>query len=167
MKRALGFMLLCACACSSPAVPVPAGLTHTTGLANNHVPSCVDSSQCGTIAEPPAGGPHCGSWLPCRVWATAQNRCEWIHNLEHGHMVMAYNCPSGCDDVVQALTAFHQSLPSPKRAMVTPDPSLKSKVAAMVWGYTWAGDSVDTAMLEAVRSVQDQDAPEPGLGCNP
>ena len=50
---------------------------------------------------------------------------------------------------------------------MTPDPLLKSKVAAMVWGYTWAGDSVDTAKIDAVRMMQDVDAPEAGLACNP
>ena len=108
------------------------------------------------------GGPHCPSTIPCRVHPTAQNRCEWIHNMEHGHMVLAYNCPMGCDDIVQALSAFQAASP---RSLVTPDPMLQSKVAAMVWGYSWASDAVDQAKLEAVRSMQDADAPEPGVGC--
>jgi hypothetical protein len=140
-------------------------VVHRTGLANNHVPSCSDASMCGSGDEPPPGGPHCPSWLTCRVWADPQNRCEYIHNLEHGHMVMAYNCPSGCDDVVQALTAYWNALPSPRRALVTPDPKLPKKVAAMVWGYTWEADAVDTAKLDAIHMLQDVDAPEPGLGC--
>lgn len=40
-----------------------------------------------------------------------------------------------------------------------------NQVAAMVWGCSWASDAVDLAKLEAVRSVQDVDAPEPGFGC--
>src|SRR4051812_40431001 len=106
-------------------MPVPDGLVHVTGLASNHVPSCVDASMCGSGDEPPLGGPHCPMPSACRVWTAAVNRCEWIHNLEHGHLVMAYNCPSGCDDVVAALTSFWTSMPSPRRALVTPDPLLK------------------------------------------
>ena len=34
-----------------------------------------------------------------------------------------------------------------RRALVTPDPLLKTKAAAMVWGYTWAGDAVDVSKL--------------------
>src|SRR5207244_313120 len=97
--------LLGACSGRVPPPTPDGGITHTTGLANNHVPSCVDASMCGSGDEPPPGGPHCPSPLACRVWDTAQNRCEYIHNLEHGHLVMAYNCPSGCNDVVQSLTA--------------------------------------------------------------
>jgi hypothetical protein len=167
MKRAVAVLSLFAACSGKPVVTPPAGVTHTPGLANNHVPGCIAPSACGSGDEPPPGGPHCPSWLPCRVFTTAQNRCEWLHNLEHGHLVLAYNCPQGCDDVVQALTGFHASLPSPKRALVTPDPLLKTRVAAIVWGYTWAGDSVDVEKLDAIRSLQDTDAPEPGLGCNP
>ena len=53
------------------------------------------------------------------------------------------------------------------RDRLTPDPRLTSKVAAMVWGYSWAGDTVDVAKLDAVQAMQDVEAPEPGLGCQP
>ncbi|MBL8956026.1 MAG: DUF3105 domain-containing protein [Myxococcaceae bacterium] len=161
MRRLL-VLMFCA-ACTGNTAPVPDGVTHVTGLANNHVTSCTDQAACGGN-EPPVGGPHCGSWLPCRVHTTAQSRCQYVHNLEHGHMVLAYNCPSGCDDVQAALAGYQQSH---TRVLLTPDPRLSSKVAAMVWGYSWAGDTVDVAKLDAVRSMQDVDAPEAGLGCAP
>jgi hypothetical protein len=143
------------------------GITHETGIANPHVPSCEDPAQCGDGSEPPIGGPHCPVWTNCRVWDMAQPRCEYIHNLEHGHMVLAYNCPSGCADVVSALTAYWMGRPDPKRILVTPEPLLKSKVAAMVWGWGWAGDSVDTSKLDEIASHQDKEAPEAGLPCDP
>ncbi len=165
MRRVALVLIAAACSGKAPSMPGPdAGLDHVTGLANNHVAACMTPSACGSGHEPPVGGPHCPSWLRCRVHETAQNRCEYIHNLEHGHMVLAYNCPSGCDDVVQALREY-QALHG--RSLVTPDPMLQSKVAAMVWGWSWAGDSVDVAKLDAVQSMQDVDAPEPGLGCQP
>ncbi len=34
----------------------------------------------------------------------------WVHNLEHGYVVVSYNCPSGCDADLQALQTFFQSL---------------------------------------------------------
>lgn len=158
--------MLCLMSCSAkPVPPPPEGLIHRTGLANNHVATCDDATICGDGQEPPVGGPHCAAPLACRVYTAAQNRCEWVHNLEHGHMVLAYNCPSGCDDVVAALQAFYDGLPAPKRALITPDPKLQTKVAAMVWGYAWTGDAVDAAKLQLVRDQQDLEAPEAGLGC--
>lgn len=153
MKRFAFLMLV---ACSSSTVPP---------IDNSHVASCTDESKCGNGMEPPPGGPHCSSTLACRVFTTPQGRCQYIHNLEHGHLVLAYNCPSGCDDVVQELRGIHAAAASPKRVIVTPDPLLKTRVAAMVWGHTWAGDTVDLAKIRAVQDQQDRDAPEAGLGC--
>jgi hypothetical protein len=162
-------LLLVACGPVKPATTADggAGLIHRTGLANNHVPSCIDPTQCGDGQEPPLGGPHCPSWLNCRVWDSAQNRCEYIHNLEHGHMVLVYNCPSGCPDIVDAMTTYWMSKPDPRRILVTPDPMLKTKVAAMVWGWGWQGDTADTARFDDVFSHHDEDAPEAGLPCTP
>lgn len=39
----------------------------------------------------------------------------WVHNLEHGYVVVLYNCPSGCDAQFQALRTWYHSL--------TPDPN--------------------------------------------
>jgi hypothetical protein len=171
MRRFLLAAVLMTCGPVKPVSTADGGLDliHRTGLTNPHVPSCDDPTQCGDGLEPPLGGPHCPVWLNCRVWDTAQNRCEYIHNLEHGHMVMAYNCTddAGCAEIVDALTAFWTSQPDPKRILVTPDPLLKTKVAAMVWGWGWQGDSVVMDRLVDVQSHQDQESPEAGLGCSP
>jgi uncharacterized protein DUF3105 len=35
----------------------------------------------------------------------------WVHNLEHGYIVVSYNCPTGCDSDLQALSAWYRALP--------------------------------------------------------
>jgi hypothetical protein len=35
----------------------------------------------------------------------------WVHNLEHGYIVVSYNCPTGCDSDLQALNAWYRTLP--------------------------------------------------------
>ena len=35
----------------------------------------------------------------------------WVHNLEHGYIVITYNCPSGCDADLQTLNAWYKTLP--------------------------------------------------------
>ncbi len=129
-----------------------------------HVASCDET--CGNQSNPPTGGPHCGRWLPCRKYDTPQRRCEWIHNLEHGHAVLAYNCPSGCPEVVSALAGIYDARGG-RRILLTPDPQLSRRVAAIVWGWAYSGDEVETAAIETVLSHQDEDAPEPGLSCAP
>jgi hypothetical protein len=36
----------------------------------------------------------------------------WVHNLEHGYIVVSYNCPTGCDADLEALNTWYQSLPA-------------------------------------------------------
>jgi hypothetical protein len=143
------------------------GILHATELEHYHVAACDDPTVCGNGTEPPVGGPHCPVWLNCRVWAEAQERCEYIHNLEHGHMVMVYNCPSGCDDIVATLTAYFNSKAVPRRILVVPDPLLKHRVAAMVWGWGYEGDTIDNDTLDTIYAHHDEEAPEAGLACDP
>lgn len=144
------------------------GLMHRSNLAHNHVASCEDLS-CGEDANPPLGGPHCATWLPCRVFDAGVNRCNWVHNLEHGHAVLAYNCPAGCPEIAAALTAIWRGARESgnARVLVTPDPKLATKVAAIVWGWGWVGESVDGDAIALVLSHQDEEAPESGLSCAP
>ena len=177
MSRALLLGLLWLAAC--PVAPLlvidgglaasdGGGLQHHLDVAHNHLASC-DDPGCGEAANPPLGGPHCPIWSPCRVFDAGVSRCMWVHNLEHGHAVLAYNCPSGCPDVVSALTGVWQQAHDNgnTRVLMTPDPALPNRVAVIVLGWGWSGETVDTAAIQAVLSHQDADAPERGLGCAP
>ncbi len=135
------------------------------GGGNNHVASCGDPS-CGNGINPPTAGQHCGSTSTCRVHQTEVGRCLWIHNLEHGHAVLAYNCPEGCPELVADLQAIWDAAPSPKRMLITPDPNLPTRVAAVVWGYSHSADTVDAEAIGCLLQHQDEEAPEAGLGCS-
>src|SRR5438105_14857462 len=54
--------------------------------------------------NPPASGNHYPVPAPWGV-STVQ-REQWVHNLEHGGIVLVYNCPAGCDADVQKLIAL-------------------------------------------------------------
>ncbi len=159
---------------TADAGPTDAGadarLTHHTGLSGTHVASC-DDPVCGEDANPPLGGPHCPTLSPCRAFAADQpvKKCNWVHNLEHGHVVLLYNCPGGCDELVAHLTQLWQDARAAgnSRVLLTADPTLASTVAAVVWGWGWSGDQFDEDAIRAVMAHQDEDAPERGLGCAP
>lgn len=163
---ALGLLLA---GCGGPARPPGSsdggsGVLREAGVKGGHVSSCSDVA-CGNGVNPPLGGDHCGLTLACRKYDTEQPRCVWIHNLEHGHAVLAYNCPSGCPELVEKLNGVWASQ-TVKRILVTPDSKLPFKMAAIVWGFGWQGDSFDAAAVNAVLSHQDAEAPEPGFGCS-
>lgn len=35
----------------------------------------------------------------------------WVHNLEHGYIVLSYNCPTGCLSDLQTLNTWYATLP--------------------------------------------------------
>ena len=136
-----------------------------------HLASCSDQC-CGDGNNPPTSGGHCPSTLPCRVYTSEQLRCQWLHNVEHGHLVLLYNCPEGCPEIVSALEAIWQSRPAgpngARRAVLAPDTKIPGAVAAVVFGHSWVGDAVDQAEIDAVIARQDEaGVPEPGLLCAP
>jgi hypothetical protein len=142
---------------------VPKGFWDRTQLSSDHVASC-DDPGCGNGDDVPVGGPHCGAPLACRVYTEAQNRCHWVHNLEHGHAVLLYNCPEGCPDDLAALQR-HYDAELPHRIVVAPEPSLPGRIAALVWGHGWLGDAYDKDAVNTILLKQDVDAPEAGLAC--
>jgi hypothetical protein len=131
--------------------------------ASPHV-SCT-STECGDGLNPPTSGKHCGNTLTCRVHDTEQNRCVWLHNLEHGHAVFLYNCPEGCPDVVASLDALRQE--AGLRAVVAPDSRIPHRVAALLWRRSWVSDTMDPQAVRCLLKHQDAEAPEPGLSCQP
>lgn len=163
-------MLLCSCGATAPQPAECSAFTfdRTPGGANNHV-ACTDA--CGNSANPPTGGPHCGSLLSCRLYDNEQGRCVWLHNLEHGHAVLLYNCPEGCPEVTSQLEALREQAPRGSngvpRALVVADLAMPQRVAAVVWGASWSGDAVNEDAIRCLLRLQDGEAPEANLACAP
>lgn len=114
----------------------------------------------GTVIEwptnPPTSGDHYGIWAAWDRSYPALERAYWVHNLEHGGLVLAYNCPEGCPDDIAALEDAVRSLPDDPacvapvrhRAIVVADPLLPSRFAVIAWGTLYTATCVDA---EAIR----------------
>jgi hypothetical protein len=121
-------------------------------------------------SNPPAGGPHWPVWARWGVHDTPVPLEYLVHNEEHGGIILFYNCPDGCPDLVTQLTAVLNSQPQDPlctlegtgvqtRMVLTPDPLLDVPWAAAAWGWTYKELStcVDTASLQAfINSHYDQ-----------
>jgi hypothetical protein len=150
----------CAFMCS-PAVDAPPieGNTHVA-----------EGSTITYKANPPSSGNHYPIWQePYAVYPNASHpdlvqRGYWVHNLEHGAIVLLYNCPSGCDADVQALTALRNGTPPDRfntvRVLVTPDPLVPHRFAALAWGWRWQGDAVDADAIRCFIGARYDRAPE-------
>ncbi len=166
--------LLLTAGCGSVRADDPcAGVPLTTNRSddNHHVSSCSVTDECGNGLNPPNSGPHCGLTVPCRTLTFETSRCSWIHNLEHGHLVLLYRCDGECPEAAAALQPFADRVAAGsngvRRVVIAPDKNLPTPFAAIVWGTSWTGDALDEKTFACVLSRQDADAPEPGLNCAP
>ena len=87
----------------------------------------------------------------------------YVHNLEHGAIVLAYKCDPGSLDCASILEGFQKVIagvpPDPlctsttrsvaARLVVTPDPALDVPVAVMAWGASLKASCVDVDAVAA------------------
>lgn len=107
--------------------------------------------------NPPTSGPHFPNWAAYTTYATPVTRGFWVHAMEHGAVVVLYNCPNGCDADVAQLQAFIASrpvdplcvAPLQRRVIMTPDPLLPTKFALTAWGASVTSECVDIPAFDA------------------
>jgi hypothetical protein len=118
-----------------------------------HVDVCSDIAY---ATNPPSSGAHYPVWADFGVYDFPLPRGFWVHNLEHGAVVVTYNCPDGCaDEVARAVAWLHGLTPDalcpagPARALLVPDPKLDARWGASAWGFTLRADCFDPAVFTA------------------
>jgi hypothetical protein len=113
-------------------------------------------TQCSYVtwgSNPPSSGSHYGTWTAFKEYTTPIPEGFWVHDLEHGAVVLTYNCPSGCAADVDAARAFIAALSDDavclqtagvrRRVILTPDPKLDVPFAASAWGFTLKANCFD------------------------
>jgi hypothetical protein len=164
--------LLVACGDSAPSKettsvgPCDGTLTIERDTSGEHVDT-------GTAIEwtnnPPTSGAHFPAWAAWDREYAALARGYYVHNAEHGGIILLYRCDAGCPDVVaQLLTAARNMAPdsscaSPitKRVIVAPDPALPDgvQVAAVAWNHAYTASCYD-AYVETFAREHYAKAPE-------
>jgi hypothetical protein len=113
--------------------------------------------------KPPSSGDHYPDWAAYKTYTTPVPEGFYVHNLEHGSIVLTYNCGSdagGCAADVAAAQAMLDALPadpecpaqgSPvrRRSLMTPDPKLDVPFAASAWGWTLRAKCFDATAFQA------------------
>ena len=109
----------------------------------------------GGSAVPPAGVPAPARW---GVYDTPLPDEVLIHNLEHGGIGLHYDCPDGCDELVQQLEDF---LPRNKSQFIlSPYSGMETRLAITAWRHHLYLDEFDEERVqEFVDAYQDR-APE-------
>jgi hypothetical protein len=109
------------------------------------------TGQCAPVtyrSKPPSSGTHYPIWPVFRVYDKPVPWGYLVHGLEHGAVVIVYNCPDGCPDQVQAAKDLVAATPtksgcSRPPVIMAPDPTLDVPFAASAWGYTLRAQCFD------------------------
>ncbi|MGE0398384.1 MAG: DUF3105 domain-containing protein, partial [Kofleriaceae bacterium] len=89
------------------------------------------------------------------------NRGNWVHNAEHGGVILLWNCPDGCQDVVDQLLDVARNAnpdssctaPVTKRVIVARDLLLPEgvQVAAVAWNAYYTASCFDPYVATFLR----------------
>jgi hypothetical protein len=156
VKLAIAIVLVIGCA-SPPVHDGPVRVGGCDGLETAVAPQPGNHVPIGTAitwsSNPPATGTHYPVWAQYDRTYTSLDRGYYVHDAEHGAIVLLYNCPTGCADVVTGLEAVVRAmpidhgctLPVRQRALVAGDPLLPADVvvAAVAWDVMYTATCVD------------------------
>lgn len=141
--------------------PDPFGDTCVSSQGELHVPQ-------GTTVnyrdEPPASGPHYSAAGVAPIapgfYPDPVRPEVWVHNLEHGHIVVLFDCPGNCDpELLQNLQSFFNSVVS-HDIVITRFPGLPSPIMAVAWQVQRSFDSFNAEELKAFHDRRVGQAPE-------
>jgi hypothetical protein len=160
---------------------VPVVAQHTEEGMRSHLP-CTPPPVYGT--NPPSSGNHYGAWADYRTYATPVPWGHLMHSLEHGAVVIVYNCPGGCAAEVARAQALIDTLPpvdglaagvgplklgqadptcaapTKRRLILAPDPKLDVRWAATAWTWTLKSSCFDEAAFAAFIKAHADQMPE-------
>ena len=119
--------------------------------------------------NPPTSGPHFPTWAGWDREYTQLPRGFYVHNAEHGGIILLYRCDAGCPDVVTSLLAAARNMSADsacvgaitKRVIVSSDPLLPDhvQVAAVAWNHAYTASCYD-AYVETFAAEHYARAPE-------
>ncbi len=131
----------------------------------DHVP---DGTQITYRSRPPSSGPHFSAWYP--TYGLVEQEVppgNWVHNLEHGAIVLLYNCPNGCPELVQEIRDFIPTLPRGRNArrgiprmLAVPYNDIDTRLAVVAWGYVLDLNEFDRDQIRRFYEARIDRGPE-------
>ncbi|HEU5314893.1 MAG TPA: DUF3105 domain-containing protein [Chloroflexota bacterium] len=112
---------------------------------------------------PPTSGWHYGNQVAPPGVSRAPIADEiQVHNLEHGEIMVQYDCPQGCDEMISKLETIVRGYP--KKVVLAPYPGLvektQHKLALTAWGKLVYLDAADEPYIRRFIAQNKDKAPE-------
>jgi hypothetical protein len=92
-------------------------------------------------SDPPTSGPHLPYIAPWGIHTEPIPRQLQVHNLEDGGVMVQYNCPDSCPDLVAKLQAIVSGYDH--QVILAPYPGMKTRLALTAWTRLDAFDDFD------------------------
>lgn len=135
------------------------------GATASHLRECSDI---GYATSPPVFGDHYPVWAAYKTYDFPVPLGYLVHNLEHGAVVLFYDCPEGCGEEVAEAQAFIDALPADPRCgpdvrvqvVLVPRPGLGSRWAASAWGYSLNAECFDPEVFGQFYAAHSGHGPE-------
>ncbi len=108
--------------------PMPGELVSSQGNAH------ITEAQMGQFAYnsfPPTSGPHLGNLASWGVHDEPIPNELQVHNLEDGGVIVHYDCPDGCPDLVAQLRAVVERYR--EGVILEPYPEMEARIALTAW----------------------------------
>lgn len=107
--------------------------------------------------NPPSGGEHWPVWALYAKYASPIPRELYVHNLEHGGVVITYRCKDPCPELVATLEGVFDEVVDPycvtmspptTRLVLTPDAKIPTPIAVSTWRATYTATCLDPPSLK-------------------
>lgn len=123
-----------------------------------------DAAELVYAHNPPASGPHFPVWAGYDVHDEVVDRGNWVHNLEHGAIVLLIG-PDATEAQRQTILDAYEAIPNDpdcghRRAVVTEDPLLDGPMAAVAADLVLEGDALTVDLIVDFAAACRDRAPE-------
>jgi hypothetical protein len=106
-------------------------------------------------STPPTSGPHYHQLARWGIHSEPIPNELQVHNLEDGGVMVQYDCPEGCEDLVEGLSAIVSQYD--EQVILAPYPGIGSRIALTAWGRIDTFDEFDedrvAQFIKAFRGI--------------
>ncbi len=118
-----------------------------------------------TFAEfPPTSGQHYPRTLERGFHDEEAAPGYWIHNLEHGYVVILYKCADDCPQLKEQLRQAYDTFPPSKfdivKLIIVPDSQITTNLSVLAWNWKLDLDTFDREQILAFYNAHVDQGPE-------
>ncbi len=116
---------------------------------------------------PATSGPHFSQPLAPVRWGVHDAPLqpeEYIHNLEHGGIGIFYDCPDGCDPIVQQLSELvEEAVNNGGKVLLAPHVGTGATISLAAWTFLEQFEAFDESRIRDFTNAHESsaNAPEP------